>query len=53
MTDAMGLAQVERPESTTQLEDYEAQTQWQSVIEDILTALTKAKGAALPPLPQF
>jgi len=28
-------------------------SQWQSVIEDILTALTKAKGAALPPLPQF
>jgi hypothetical protein len=32
---------------------HQAQSQWQSAVEDILTALTKAKGAALPTQQQF
>jgi len=32
---------------------HQAQRQWQSAIEDILGILSRAKGASLPPLPEF
>lgn len=32
---------------------HQAQTQWQAAMEEILSGLTKAKAAAVPPLPPF